>query len=129
MESLLISALTPLIGMILTSLVSWGISILKSKTKADIAKTSLDQVDQVVGTVVGGLAQTMAGPMKDAAADGKLSDQEKKVLKATAEANTKALLTDAVITAAQNSLADLDAYINQKIEEQVLAQKGHEPQV
>lgn len=123
MEALILSQLIPLIGMVLTGLASWALSILRSKINTDIAKSSLDQVDQVIQTVVGGLSQTMADQMREAAADGKLSDIDKRALKATAIANAKLLLTEAVIAAASRSVADLDAYIGQKIEEQVLAQK------
>ena len=119
----LIQQLMPVIGVALTGLVGWGIALLKKKTEADVAKNALDQVDQVVKTVVGGLAQTVANDLKAASENGKLSATDKAALKTNAINQTKLLLSDAVVTAARRTVDDLSGYISQKIETQVLALK------
>ena len=115
--------IVPIVGTVIAGLAAWGISILKEKTKADAAKNALDQVDQVVHTVVGGLSQTVVDGLKSATQDGKLSLEDAKKIKSDAIGQTMALLSLSVITAANRSVPDLQAYIAQKIEERVLAQK------
>ena len=77
----------------------------------------------MVGTVVAGLSQTAVEAMKAAAADGKLTGEDKIYLKTTALEQAKDLLSDSVVKAASVTVANLESYINQKIEERVLAQK------
>lgn len=113
----------PIIGTALAALATWGISILKTKTSVTAAQSALDQVNQVVQTVVGGLTQTVADEMRKASSDGKLSSADAATLKSAAIERARVLLTDSVIAAAGKTIADLDGYIGQKIEEQVLSQK------
>lgn len=126
METIL-AALAPqlieLIGIALAGLATWGIALLKKKTNADVAQTALDHVDRVTSTVVDGLTQTVAQSMKEAAADGKLSAEEISGLKDNAIQQTKALLSNSVMTTAAAVVGDLNAYIAAKIEARVLAQK------
>ena len=113
----------PIIGMALTALCSWGISILKAKTNVTAAQSALDQVNQVVQTVVGGLTQTVVAELKKATTGGQLTNEDAKALKQKAIDQTKALLSDSVIAAAGKTITDLESYVAQKIEEQVLLQK------
>ncbi len=126
MEAILISIasqLVPIIGALLVGLASWGIAILKKKVKIEAGKAALDQVDQIVGTVVGSLAQTTAKGLRAAAEDGHLTSQEKQNLKTDAVLQTKFLISDQVSKAASASIDDLTTYIHQKVEEKVLAAK------
>lgn len=113
----------PILGTVLAGLASWGLSILKSKTEIIAAKSALDQVNQVVQTVVGGLTQTVAGELKKSAADGNLSDADKQSLKQAAIDQTKALLSTAIVAAAGKTIVDLEGYVSQRIEAQVLSLK------
>ena len=115
--------LLPVIGALLVGLATWGISILKKKTDSEIAKNALGSVDQIVGAVVGRISQTTADVLKASAADGKLTEAQKAELKKIALTQINGLLTTEVSAAAAKSVTDLDAYIRQKIEQQVLAQK------
>lgn len=119
----LIAHAMPAIGMALTGLVGWGISLLKQRTQSDLARNALDQVDQVVGTVVGGLAQTTAKELRAAAADGHLSAEDRLKLKQFALVQSQALLTVEVVAAAGRSVTNLEDYVARKIEEQVAAGK------
>ena len=74
-------------------------------------------------TVVGGLTQTVAGELKKSAADGNLSDADKQALKKAAVDQTKALLSTSIMAAAGKTIVDLETYVSQKIEEQVLSLK------
>lgn len=126
METFLIALTTqtlPLLAPVLVALAAWGVAILKKKTDSDLARNALEQVDQVVGTVVGKISQTVVQDLKAAAKDGKLTDREKSEMKRRAILGTNDLLTEAVTTAAGRAVSDLQGYIGQKIEEQVLAQK------
>lgn len=114
---------TELIGVALAGLVTWGITVLKKKTTADAGIKALDQVDRVTATVVDGLTQTVAADLKKAAADGKLSGDDISNLKNSAINQVKALLSESVMSAAVTGVANLDNYIETKIEAQVLAQK------
>lgn len=130
MEAILIALapqIIPVVGALLVGLASWGIAILKKKVKMEAGKVALDQVDQIIGTVVGNLAQTTAKGLRAAAKDGKLTSGEKKELKDFAVKHAKYLISDQVSKAASASIDDLTAYINHKVEEKVLATKVVRP--
>ena len=128
-EAMLISGvisqfLIPALGVIITGLVGWGVRTLQKKTDSDLAKNALDEVDRIVGTVVGNIAQTSAKQMKAASKDGHLLDAEKDSLKRGALQQAKILLSGEVIKAAQRSVPHIHKYIQDKIEERVGAGKG-----
>lgn len=128
LETMLISGIIsqyviPALGVIITGLVGWGVRTLQKKTNSDLAKNALDEVDRIVGTVVGGLAQTTAKTLRALAKDGHLSPQEKVTLKNRAYTLTKALMSDELSRVAGQAVESLDAYIDNKIEERVLAGK------
>ena len=131
-EALLISGvisqfLIPALGVIITGLVGWGVKTLQKKTNSDLAKNALDQVDQIVGTVVGSIAQTTAKTMKAATKDGHFSDLEKKQLRAGAQAQIMTLLPRELIKAVEKSINNPGSYVKNKIEERVLAGKAPVP--
>lgn len=123
MESFLLSiapGLITLAGTILVALAGWGIALLRQKVKSDLAKSALDQIDQIVGTVVGNVAQTSAKQLKAASKDGHLSKIDKSQLKIKAFNNAKFLISKEIKKAATKSISSLDAYVDKKIEERVL---------
>lgn len=131
-EPLLISGiisqfLIPALGIIITGLVGWGVRALVKKTDSELAIDALNQVDQIVGTVVGSIAQTTAKTMKAAAKDGHLSDLERKQLRSGAQAQIMALLPRELIKAVEKSINNPGSYVKNKIEERVLAQKAPVP--
>ena len=127
METIIISALAqyviPVVGAALVGLASWGLAILKGKVKIEAGKAALDQVDRIVGTVVGNISQTVAKDMKAAAADGHLSQKEKHELRRSALVQAKRLISQEVANVAKRAVPSIDEYIGKKIEEQVLRQK------
>ncbi len=127
METLLITLAPQLIslaGLVLAGLASWGIAILKQKVKIEAGKSALDQIDNIVGAVVGNLSQTAARGMKAAASDGHLSEAEKTKLKYQAVKETRRLISKEVEKAAGKAVASIDTYVARKIEERVLTAKG-----
>jgi hypothetical protein len=129
MESILLAIapqVIPVVGALVLGLASWGIAILKKKVKMETGKVALDQVDQIVGTVVGSLSQTAVKGLKAAAKDGHLTSGEKRNLKMKAVVQVKHLIATEVSKAASGAVDDLSSYISQKVEEKVLgAKKGH----
>jgi hypothetical protein len=113
----------PALGVILIGLATWGISLLKKKTGSEIANNALDQLNQIIASVVGALTQTIVDQMKASAPDGKLTDTQKANIKKMATQEINGLVTAGVATGASQIVGDLQAYISKKIEEQVLAQK------
>jgi len=126
METLinLMAALIPPLAAVIIGLASWGLAIVRSKIKLEAGKTALDQIDRIIGTVVGDISQTAAEEMKRAAADGKLSTAEKQRLKDIAVNRTYDMISSEVLNAASKTVDDVGDYVNRRIEERVLAGKG-----
>lgn len=125
MEILLAIApeLIALAGTILIALATWGIALLRTKVKIEAGKSALDQIDQIVGTVVADLAQTSAKALRKASTDGHLSKTDKNQLKIKAYNNARFLISQEIKKAAIKSITCLDIYVNKKIQERVLALK------
>lgn len=128
LETLLISGvisqfLIPALGVIITGLVGWGVRTLQKKTNSDLAKNALDEVDRIIGTVVGSIAQTTAKKLRTLTKDGHLSDREKAGLKRQAYTLTKALMSDELSKMAGQAVESLAVYIDNKIEERVCLYK------
>lgn len=126
MEAILIALapqIIPVVGALIIGLATWGIAILKKKVKMEAGKVALDQVDQIVGTVVGNLAQTTVKTLKAATKNGRLTADKKRELKDFAVNQAKYLISTTVSKAASGAVDNLTNYINQKIEEKVLAGK------
>ena len=120
----LMAALIPPLAAVIIGLASWGLAIVRSKIKLEAGKTALDQIDRIIGTVVGDISQTAAEEMKRAAADGKLSTAEKQRLKDIAVNRTYDMISSEVLNAASKTVDDVGDYVNRRIEERVLAGKG-----
>lgn len=126
MESILLNIAPELItlaGTILIALAGWGIALLRTKVKLEAGKTALDQIDQIVGTVVGNLAQTSVKALRAASEDGHLSKTDKRQLQIKAFNNAKILISKEIEKAAVKAITCLDVYVNKKIEERVLVLK------
>jgi len=89
----------------------------------EAGKVALDQVDQIVGTVVGNLTQTTVKTLKAATKNGRLTKEKKHELKDFAVNQAKELISTEVSKAASGAVDSLTNYINQKVEEKVLAAK------
>lgn len=116
--------LIPVFALVITGLATWGIAILKSKVDSEAGKQALDEIDQIVGTVVGKLAQTTARDLKKASKDGHLSKDEMVALKAEAVNKVRSLMSKQITKSSKKAINDLHLYIHDKIEEKVLAVKN-----
>lgn len=126
MEAILLALapqVVPVVGALIIGLATWGIAILKKKVKLEAGKVALDQVDQIVGTVVGSLAQTTVKNLKAATKKGELTKDKRREMKDFAVSQAKYLISTEVSKAAAGAVDDLTNYINQKVEEKVLAAK------
>ena len=126
MEQVLLNVAPQLITVgaaLLIALATWGIAILKRKVNFEAGTAALDEVDRAVQAVVGNLSQTMVKEMKAAGADRVWTAQEKTHIKTLAVQNVNSLLSTETTKAANKIVTDLGAYVTQKIEEQVLANK------
>ncbi len=127
MESILLAIgpeLISLVGVALVALASWGIALLKQKVKIEAAKSALDQIDQIVGVVVGNLSQTSVKDLKIVSKDGHLTKVEKDRLKIRAFNTAKLLISQEIKKAASKGITSLEVYLTKKIEERVLTIKG-----
>ena len=122
METILVS-LIPEIFSILMVIVAigttYGIQFLKKKVKNEEIREALNVVSEVTGTIVGSLNQTMAKPMREAASDGKLKDEEKLVLKTRAIAEVKAILGAEIPKILKKRVPDLEKLISHNVEANV----------
>lgn len=114
MEPILIQA----VGVIIMALVGYGVSLLKKRTDSELGKQALDQVDQIVATVVGCLAQTTAKKMRGEG-NGKLTGGQKAELRMTALRTAKKHITSDLFFAAETQVQNLNRYMQDKIEERV----------
>ena len=112
-----------LVGALLVGLATWGIAILKKKVNLEAGKVALDQVDQIVGTVVGNLTQTTVKKLRAATKNGRLTKEKQYELRNFAISQAKELISTEVSKAASGAVDNLTNYINQKVEEKVLAAK------
>jgi hypothetical protein len=120
MESILIQA----VSVIIMALVGYGVSILKKRTDSEVGKQALDSIDQVIGTVVGAVSQTMAKKMRKESGTGKLTDNQKAELRMTALRSAQNILAPGIMRAAEiTTTTNILRYMGDKIEERVGAGK------
>jgi len=122
MEKILV-AIMPEIFSVLMVIIAIGISylvqFLKKKIKNEEVREALNTVCDVTSTIVNSLNQTMATPLKEAASDGKLNDEEKIALKIRAIAEVKAVLGAEIPKILKKRVPDLGKLISHNIEENV----------
>jgi hypothetical protein len=94
---------------------------LRQKIKHDQARGAAERLSDVVYTVVSDLAQTTAGKLKEASADGKLSAEDAKMLLNSAVDRTFDLLGDVFAVRKALSLDErqLALLIESKVEEAI----------
>lgn len=117
----------PVIGAFLAALIGFGIQWIRAKT-ADLRWQSvLDQLEDAIDTAVAAVQQVTVDALKKAAADGKLTDEEKAKAFADALAQVKAIIGTKGLATLQAALQAgqeaLEVYLRAKIEAAVAAQK------
>jgi hypothetical protein len=121
--SLFMNAILPVLGTILSGLVTWGAAAgtnyVRQKTKNEAAVNAMERISHTAQTVVDNLNQTLVPAMKEAAEDGRLSSDDIARLKNTALNNVKSQVPEAVQTAATLAVNSVRDLISAKIEQAV----------
>ena len=111
MAPYLITFIVAVISLFLSVAVSW----LKQKVKSEQANNAIDIVTDAVYDVVHHMEQTVR-PMLS---DGKLDDQEKQIIKQKALGRLKEGLSPQVLKALQMVTADVEKFLESKLESTV----------
>ena len=119
----LTTALVPIIGTLLTALVSWGTveltKYIKTKTKNETAHNAISVICDTVETTVAKFNQTVIPALKEKAADGKLTQADMSAIKQTAMREVRNQIPAAVNIAAHMSVLSVTELISGKIEKAV----------
>lgn len=121
MKETLINLFTPALTAIITVLISWGLSILQKKVKSDEGKNAIDQINNIIDTVVTSLMQVDVSSLKKDA--GILNAGQKNLIKVKAIKSVNNLLTDGLKSTASGILGNLNSYIDNRIEKLVYDSK------
>jgi hypothetical protein len=120
--------LLPIAATLLTALVSWGLTELakyvRSRTKNEAVNGALQRICHMADTTVAELNQTVADGLRAAAADGKITPDERAALKAQAVGLVQSRLAPEVIKAAAQGVTDITEFISARIERSVWEQKN-----
>ena len=121
--AIFVNSFAPVLGTVVTGLVSWGIieltKYVKTKTKNEMANNAVSQICQTVKTTVAELNQTIVPEMQKAATDGKITKDEARNLKNTAIEKINKQIPGAIEQAALLSVNSVSALIEAEIEKAV----------
>jgi len=124
--TILIPILATAVGGVITALGARLVSYVKEKSDNRRFDKYLDIFEKTVYDVVAGLNQSTVKVIKEAAADGKLTEEEKQRIFETAKADIYGVLGPKGIEVLQTVYADLEALIKYKIEATVLEEAQKE---
>jgi len=121
--AIFVSSFAPVLGTIVTGLVSWGVveltKYVRTKTKNEMANQAISQICQTVQATVADLKQTMVPAMQKVAADGKITKEDATVLKNLAVEKINKQVPKAIEQAALLSVNSVSALIEAEIERAV----------
>lgn len=127
MEAIKIFA--PVAGTVLTGLVSWGVfeitKFFRTKTKNEAVNDAIDHVCNAVETTVADLNQTMVNGLKQASADGKLSQGEIFKLRELSLHKIQKQIPAAMQKTAEFAVTSFNDFVVSKIEHEVGFQKSY----
>lgn len=110
----------PIIGSILTSAVLAGmaalVKYLVSRTRNEKLREALSVVGEIAGETVEALMQSEAEALKEAAADGKLSPEDRERLKATAIRTVLEIAPGKTLEYLRRVQVDMDKYLDTAVE-------------
>ncbi len=98
-------------------------SYIRTKVNNEKAQAAMLSINDMVKTVVADVGATSVKKVRAAAADGVITANEAQALKSEAILRIKTLIPAQSTKIAAKVIADLDVYINSKIEEEVAAGK------
>lgn len=106
-------------GVILAALVAAGIRYVFARIKNDKLRSYGDLLAFYAERTVRAVTQEQADALKEASSDGKLTDEEKKRLKAVAVDTLRSIVPDAVLAFTKKGKSDLDMLLSTLIESAV----------
>jgi hypothetical protein len=119
----------PGLGTAIMGLITYGsgllISKINTKLKNDQVRQALDQLSKITKTVVTNLNQTLVADIKAKSADGDLSPEDMKAIKAKAVNLIKASIQNEFLDLLTKSSIDVDKLIDIEIESSVFESKTH----
>lgn len=98
----------------------------KAKTDAAIIDKYIDIVTDVIIDTIDMLTQTIVNDLKTRAADGKLTDEDAKAIKAEAVDTIMETLNPKIVAVLAEVFIDVRAWVSNKIEAILLCQKKEE---
>ena len=117
------TALVPILGTVITALVSWGAveltRYIKTKTKNEAAQNAIALICDAAETTVAKFNQTVIPILKEKAADGKLTKADIIAVKEAAMLEVKKQIPAVVDSAAKMSVTSINELIAGKIEKAV----------
>jgi ElaB/YqjD/DUF883 family membrane-anchored ribosome-binding protein len=129
LTSILLNTVAPILGTLLTGLFSWGtvesVKFVKTKTKNEQAAAAVQQVGDIIQTVVDELNQTVVSTLK--APGEKLNSGAAAEVKRRAMEKIKQQLPEVVAKTAEAAVGPINAYISSKIEQAVGVSKTLTP--
>lgn len=121
--AIFVSSFAPVLGTIITGLVSWGVveitKYVRQKTKSESANEAVSQICQIAQTTVAELNQTMVPAMQKAAADGKITKEDALHLKKLAVEKINKQIPGAIEQSAKLAVNSVSALIEMQIEKAV----------
>ena len=112
---LLIAALIPTFGTILSGLASWAMielsKYIRTKTKNEMVTGAVEVLTSTTSNVVHDLQQSVVEGMKAASADGKLSKEDMVMIKDNALAKVKAQIPAEVAKTATKAMVSIDDFV------------------
>jgi hypothetical protein len=115
----IIRAISPIAILILLSLGSWILILLKNKIKNAEVKSALDVLRTTADSVVNSLNRTDVAGMKTESGSAELSMAQAKTIKQKAKDMIVAEMPDAVYTTLEKANVDIESRLNSEIENQV----------
>lgn len=118
----------PVIGSILTSIILAGmaalVKYLVSKTKNEKLQSALAVMGDIGLKTVEALMQSEVEVMKERATDGKLSEDDRKLLKETAIKTIRQVAPNETLKYLQQKQMDMDRFLNMLVEASVRETKN-----
>lgn len=131
MEYIIETMLEPVVTIavsIVTAVVAAGgaalVKFITSRTKNEKLVEYAELLSFYAQKSVNYVAQTQGDLIKELAADGEFSDDDKRILKAAAIARTKEIAPDAILAFQTKANSDLDAFIETLVESAVREGEG-----
>jgi hypothetical protein len=123
----LVETFGPIIASVVSAVLIWVLGELarqvRARTNNDLAVSAIERLTHTAATTVMEIEQVVVPKLKAAARDGKLSEHERKLLMDLAMKKVKERLQPSVKKQAGRAIADMDGFLQAKIEQLVYSMK------